>query len=168
MRMKTYMAKKGEVAQGWHLVDLSGKVLGRAAVRVATILMGKHRPEYTPHVDTGEFVVAVNASQVRITGASKGKDRTYQRYSGYPGGHKVVTLETMLRRDPAKVFSEAVRRMLPKTKMELVVGDADVDRVVELIVAAARTGNIGDGKIFIIPVEDVIRVRTGERGPSAL
>lgn len=115
--MKTYMAKKGELVARWHLVDVSDKVLGRAATKIATVIMGKHRPEYTPHVDTGDFVIVVNAAQIRVTGNSKPQQRIYQRYSGYPSGRKVVTLEEMLAKDPAKVVSEAVRRMLPKTKL---------------------------------------------------
>ena len=115
--MKTYMAKKGEVAHKWHVVDISGKVLGRAATRIARILMGKHRPQYTPHVDTGDCVVVINAGQVKVTGSSKLKQRTYQRYSGHPGGRKVVTLEEMLAKKPEKVVTEAVRRMLPKSKL---------------------------------------------------
>ena len=98
-------------------MDVSGKVLGRVATQIATVIMGKHRPEYTPHVDTGDFVIVVNAAKVRVSGNAKPQQRIYQRYSGYPSGRKVVTLEEMLAKDPAKVVSEAVRRMLPKTKL---------------------------------------------------
>ena len=115
--MKTYVAKKGEVAQRWLVVDVSGKVLGRAATRIATILMGKHRPEYTPHVDTGEYVVAINVAEVRIKGNNKPTQRVYQRYSRHPGGLKSIPLKEMLAKNPEKVLSEAVRRMLPKTKL---------------------------------------------------
>ncbi|MDY6913922.1 MAG: 50S ribosomal protein L13 [Planctomycetota bacterium] len=115
--MKTYMAKKSEVVAKWYVADVSGKVLGRAATQIATILMGKHRPEYTPHVDTGDFVIVVNAEKVRVTGSAKLTDRIYQRYSGYPGGRNVKTLAEMLASNPAKVLREAVRRMLPKTKL---------------------------------------------------
>ena len=115
--MKTYMAKKGEVAARWYLVDISEKVLGRAATKIARILMGKHRPEYTPHVDTGEFVIVINAAKVKLTGARKTSERFYERYSGYPGGRKVTSLAEMLEKNPEKVVSEAVRRMLPKTKL---------------------------------------------------
>lgn len=116
--MKTYMAKKGELTAKWHLVDIEGKILGRAATRIATILMGKHRPEYTPHVDTGDFVVVVNAAKVKLTGgASKLTQRNYQRFSGYPSGQKIVQLKEMLEKKPEKVVSEAVRRMLPKNKL---------------------------------------------------
>ncbi len=115
--MKTYMAKKGELTQRWLLVDISDKILGRAATEIATILMGKHRPEYTPHVDTGDFVVVVNAAKVKITGKSKPVQRIYHRYSGHPGGLKETTLAEMLAKNPARVVSEAIRRMLPKTKL---------------------------------------------------
>ncbi len=119
--MKTYMAKKGEIARKWHLVDVSDKVLGRVSTKIAMILMGKHRPEYTPHVDVGDFVVVVNAANVKVTGGSKGTQRIYQRYSGYPGGRKVTTLDQTLATKPEKVIREAVRRMLPKTKLARVM-----------------------------------------------
>ena len=115
--MKTYMAKKGELEPKWYVVDVSDQVLGRVATRIATILMGKHRPEYTPHVDTGDFVVVLNAAQIRLTGATKGEQRTYQRYSGYPGGLKEETLTEVLAKDTEKVIREAVRRMLPKSRL---------------------------------------------------
>jgi len=115
--MKTYMAKKGELAKRWYVVDVSGKVLGRAATKIATILMGKHRPEYTPHVDCGDFVIVVNSDKVKVTGASKGDDRIYHRFSGYPGGLKEASLNEMLAKHSDRVVREAVRRMLPKTKL---------------------------------------------------
>jgi len=115
--MKTYMAKKDELVKRWYLVDVTDKVVGRVATRIATILMGKHRPEYTPHVDCGDFVVVVNAEKVKITGVSKSRQRVYQRFSGYPGGLKETTLEEMLVKNPQKVVTEAVRRMLPKSKL---------------------------------------------------
>ena len=115
--MRTYVAKKGELAQRWLVVDLSGKVLGRAAAQIARILMGKHRPQYTPHVDTGEYVVAINAAAIRVTGGNKPQQRLYQRFSKYPGGRKVIPLQEMLVSNPQKVVSDAVRRMMPKTKL---------------------------------------------------
>ena len=115
--MKTYTAKEGELTRKWHLVDIADKVLGRTATRIATILMGKHRPEYTPHVDTGDFVVVINAAKVKVTGKNKPTEKVYQRYSHYPGGRKETTLEEMLKKHPERVVSEAVRRMLPKTKL---------------------------------------------------
>jgi len=117
VNMKTFMAKRDEVEQKWYVVDVAGKVLGRAATRIAMVLMGKHRPQYTPNVDTGEFVVVINASKIRVTGNSKPTQRTYQRFTKYPGGLKSVTLAEMLVTNPEKVLSEAVRRMLPKSKL---------------------------------------------------
>ena len=117
LMMKTYMAKKGEVAQKWYVVDIAGKILGRAATKIATILMGKHRPEYTPHVDTGEFVIVINASKVKFTGESKMLQRDYQNYSKYPGGLKITPLKDVLAKKPEMVVTEAVRRMLPKNKL---------------------------------------------------
>jgi large subunit ribosomal protein L13 len=115
--MKTYMAKPGEVQAKWFVIDATDLIVGRMATKIATILMGKHRPEYTPHVDTGDFVVVTNADKVRLTGLNKPTQRIYDRYSRYPGGRTVVTLEEMLATKPEKVVSEAVRRMLPKNKL---------------------------------------------------
>jgi large subunit ribosomal protein L13 len=115
--MKTYMAKKGEIAAKWHLVDASDRVVGRLAARIARILMGKHRVEYTPHVAMGDFVVVINAAKVKVTGSSKLAQRDYQSFSGYPGGQKVIPLKEMLAQHPEHVVAEAVRRMLPKTKL---------------------------------------------------
>jgi len=117
MLAKTYMAKTGEVQAKWYLVDATDKVVGRLATKIATILQGKHRPEYTPHVDTGEFIVIINAEKVKMTGNSKLSQRVYKRYSDYPGGQKVTTAETMLEKHPERIIQEAVRRMLPKTTL---------------------------------------------------
>jgi len=115
--MKTFMAKPGEVEQKWYVVDVADKVLGRAATQIAMVLMGKHRPQYTPNVDTGEYVVVLNAARIRVTGNNKPAQRTYQRFTKYPGGLHSVTLAEMLVKNPEKVISEAVRRMLPKSKL---------------------------------------------------
>ena len=115
-RLKSYSAKPGEVPQGWYHVDAADQVLGRLATRVATVLMGKHKPEYTPHVDTGDFVVVTNAEKVRVTG-NKAQSMTYERYSYYPGGKKVIPYERMLERHPDRIVREAVRRMLPKNAL---------------------------------------------------
>ena len=117
MTSKTYMAKTGELTPKWYVVDISGKVLGRAATKIAPVLMGKHRPEYTPHVDTGDFVIVINAAEVRVTGNNKLTDKVYKRYSGYPSGLKLTTLKDMLARHPERVVCEAVRRMLPKGRL---------------------------------------------------
>jgi large subunit ribosomal protein L13 len=114
--MGSYMAKKGEVPRGWHVVDADGMVVGRLANTVATVLMGKHRPQYTPHVDTGEFVVVVNAAKVRLTGR-KLDGKNYYSFTGYPKGLRVKTAREMLASKPEDVLYLAVRRMLPKTKL---------------------------------------------------
>ena len=116
MRSRTYSAKPSEVERGWLLVDAEGVVLGRMASRIARILQGKHRPIYTPHIDTGEFVVVVNAEKVLLTG-KKMDQKVYHRYTGWAGGLKETTVRTMLERKPTEVVRLAVRRMLPKTKM---------------------------------------------------
>jgi large subunit ribosomal protein L13 len=114
--MKTVMARTGAVEQGWHLVDADGKVLGRLASHVARILMGKHRPLYTPHVDTGEYVVVVNAEKVRVTG-NKERRKLYFRSTGRPGGMKIRTLREVREQKPEDLVRLAVKRMLPKTTM---------------------------------------------------
>jgi large subunit ribosomal protein L13 len=113
---KTFMAKPGQLDQKWRLVDADGRVLGRLATQLATVLMGKHRPEYTPHVAMGDFVVVVNAEKVKLTGR-KAQTKEYDRYSYYPGGRKVVPIGTMMQRHPERVIQLAVRRMLPKNKL---------------------------------------------------
>ena len=117
MIMKTYMARKGEIVARWHVVDAADRIVGRLATKIAMILQGKHRPEYTPHVDTGDFVIVVNAEKVRITGNNKPAQRVYKHYSGYPSGQKVVSFEVMLAKHPDRIIAEAVRRMMPKTKL---------------------------------------------------
>jgi large subunit ribosomal protein L13 len=114
--MATYMAKKGEVPQRWHLIDATDQVVGRLAVQIATLLRGKHRPEYTPHVDTGEFVIVINAEKVRFTG-KKWDSKTYQAYSHYPGGLHQVTAREMLAKRPERVLLEAVKRMVPRNRL---------------------------------------------------
>ncbi len=114
--MKTYMAKPSDVAASqWYLFDADDQVLGRLATKIATILIGKHRPEYTPHMDLGDHVIVVNAKSVRTNGANKAKQKMYQRYTGYTGGLKETSLERMSESNPEKVIKEAVRRMLPKS-----------------------------------------------------
>ena len=114
--MSTYMPKPGEVAANWHVVDATGLVLGRLASKVATILQGKHKPTYTPHVDTGDFVVVINAEKVKVTGR-KAEVIEYDTYSRYPGGRHIYSYKTMSALHPEKLVELAVRRMLPKNKM---------------------------------------------------
>ena len=112
----TYMPKPREVAANWHVVDADGQVLGRLASRIALILQGKHKPTYTPHVDTGDFVVVINAEKIRVTGR-KAEVLEYDTYSRYPGGRHVYSYQTMSAKHPEKLIELAVRRMLPKSKM---------------------------------------------------
>ena len=110
------MAKKGSVEQKWHLVDASGRTLGRLATRVAMLLRGKHKPIFTPHVDAGDFVVVVNADKVSLTG-KKWKEKLYIHHSGYPGGLKSISAEKMFQKKPERLVTMAVQGMLPKTKL---------------------------------------------------
>ena len=109
---RTYVAKKEDIKRQWYLADVKDKVLGRAASKVAVILRGKHKPIFTPYIDTGDGVIVINASKIKVTGR-KLKQKVYRRYSGYPDGLKEVTLERMLANRPATVFRLAVQRMLP-------------------------------------------------------
>lgn len=112
---KTYMAKPSEVQHRWFVVDATDRVLGRLASDIAVILMGKHRPTYTPHVDTGDFVIVVNVEKVALTG-KKWQQKKYTWYTGYPGLRE-VSAQRRLERTPERLLSEAVRRMLPKNKL---------------------------------------------------
>lgn len=114
--MKTYQAKKEEVTHQWYLVDAEGKVLGRLASELAKILRGKNKPVYTPHVDTGDFVVVVNANKVTLTGR-KMKDKVYYRHTGHPGGIKEMSAEKLLAQKPTEMLRMAVKGMLPKTSL---------------------------------------------------
>ncbi|HOB73721.1 MAG TPA: 50S ribosomal protein L13 [Phycisphaerae bacterium] len=114
--MKSFLAKPGEVGGDWHLVDADGKVLGRLATELATILMGKHKPTYTPHVLTGDFVVVINAEKVRLTG-NKLEQKEYDRYTYYNSGRKVDPIKKVLATHPERVIWWAVRRMLPKNAL---------------------------------------------------
>jgi large subunit ribosomal protein L13 len=114
--MKTFVAKEHEIEKNWHLVDASDKVLGRLATEIATILRGKKKPIFTPHMDAGDYVVVVNAEKVVLTG-DKLEKKTYYRHSGYVGGLKKTTAEEMLEKKPENLIKLAVRGMLPKTSL---------------------------------------------------
>jgi large subunit ribosomal protein L13 len=114
--MKTYSAKKGEITRDWYVVDAEGQILGRLATQIADRLRGKGKPGYTPHVDTGDFVVVVNADKIAVTG-TKLDSKMYYRHSGYPGGLKQRTLREQLERRPTEVIRKAVKGMLPKNKL---------------------------------------------------
>jgi large subunit ribosomal protein L13 len=114
--MKSFMAKKETVDQKWVVVDATDAILGRMASKIAPILMGKHKPTYTPHVDTGDFVIVLNAEKIRVTG-KKAEQKEYDYYTHFPGGHKYVSFAEMMEKSPDKVIQLAVRRMLPKNKL---------------------------------------------------
>ena len=114
--MKTYTAKPGEVTRDWYIVDADGLTLGRLATLIADTLRGKRKPQYTPHVDTGDFVVVVNAEKIHVTG-NKLDQKMYYRHSGYPGGLKERTLREQLDRRPTEVLRKAVKGMLPKNRL---------------------------------------------------
>jgi len=111
--MKTFSAKAHEVQREWYIVDAAGKVLGRVAAEIARRLRGKHKPEFTPHVDTGDYIVVVNAAQLRVTG-NKAKDKVYHRHSSYPGGIYSTSFEKLQAKHPERVLQLAVKGMLPK------------------------------------------------------
>jgi large subunit ribosomal protein L13 len=114
--MKTYSAKPGEITREWYLVDAEGKTLGRLATQIADTLRGKRKPQFTPHVDTGDFVIVVNAEKIHVTG-NKLDQKRYYRHSGYPGGLRSRTLREQLERRPTEVLRVAVKGMLPKNRL---------------------------------------------------
>lgn len=116
MLMKTFSAKPAEVERKWYVVDANDKVLGRIASKIAHRLRGKHKPEYTPHVDTGDFIIVVNAKKLRVTG-NKVTDKKYYRHSGYPGGLYETDFGKMQQRFPGRVLEKAIKGMLPKNRL---------------------------------------------------
>ena len=114
--MKTYSTRARDVEHQWHVVDASGKTLGRMASQIAGLLMGKHKAIYAPHLDTGDYVIVLNAAKVKVTG-KKAKQKLYYRHSGYPGGLKATALEDVLATHPTRVIEHAVRGMLPHNRL---------------------------------------------------
>ena len=114
--MKTYQAKPGEITRAWVLIDATDQVLGRVASTAAQILKGKHKPQYTPHIDTGDFVVIINASKIKVTGTKAAK-KTYYSHSGYPSGLKEESFVRAMERHPERVIEHAVKGMLPKNTL---------------------------------------------------
>jgi len=129
--MKTYSTKASDIERQWHVIDASGKVLGRLATQVARLLMGKHKTIFSRNLDTGDFVVVINADKVQVSG-NKAKQKVYYRHSGYPGGLKSVSLEKMMQTNPTRVIEHAVKGMLPHNrlgarmmrKLKVYVGDS--------------------------------------------
>jgi len=114
--MKTYIPKKEEIRKKWYLVDAKGMVLGRLATKVASILMGKDKPLFTPHLDLGDFVIVINAEKIRLTG-KKLTDKVYYHHTGYPGGLRSITAERLLKNKPEEIIRKAVWGMLPKGRL---------------------------------------------------
>lgn len=114
--MKTYSAKPAEVERDWYLIDAKGKTLGRMATEIARRLRGKHKPEYTPHVDTGDYIVVINAEKIHVTG-NKMKQKIYYHHTGYIGNLKSISLEKLLQKAPTRVIETAVKGMLPKNPL---------------------------------------------------
>lgn len=114
--MKTYSTRATDIERQWHLINASGKTLGRLATQVAGLLMGKHKPIFSPNLDTGDFVIVINADKIRVTG-KKAEQKLYYRHSGYPQGLKSTTLEKMMQTNPTRVIEHAVHGMLPHTRL---------------------------------------------------
>jgi large subunit ribosomal protein L13 len=114
--MKTYSTKAADIKREWHVIDASGQVLGRLATQVAHRLMGKHKPMFAPNLDTGDYVVVINADRVQVTG-NKAKQKVYYRHSGYPGGLKSITFEKLMQTNPTRVIEHAVKGMLPRNRL---------------------------------------------------
>ena|ERR1041385_4251127 len=114
--MKTYSARAAEIEQRWLVIDAEGQTLGRLATQIAMVLRGKHKPTYTPHIDTGDFVVVVNASKVRLTGAKLEKEQVF-RHTMYPGGERWTSLKELMEKHPERVFTTAVRGMVPRNRL---------------------------------------------------
>lgn len=114
--MKTYMAKPADIDRKWYIIDASGQVLGRLASEVALMLRGKHKPTYTPHMDTGDYIIVINADKIQLTGA-KLQQKKYHYHTGYPGGIKEVDYQTMLQKKPEKAIEIAVKGMLPHNRL---------------------------------------------------
>ncbi len=141
---KTYTAKQEDIKRQWYIADAKGKVLGRLASKIATILRGKHKPIFTPHLDTGDGVIVINARYIKVTGR-KLKQKVYRRYSGYPGGLREITLEVLLAKKPATVMQLAVERMLP-------AGPLGRDMIKKLKVYADDKHNLTGVKPLVLEV----------------
>ncbi len=114
--MKTFSAKKEEVKRSWYVVDATDKTLGRLSTEIANRLRGKHKPEFTPHVDTGDYVIVVNAEKIVVTG-NKTTDKLYHHHTGYPGGIKSITFDKLIDKAPERIIEKAVKGMMPKNKL---------------------------------------------------
>jgi large subunit ribosomal protein L13 len=173
--MKCYQAKAGELAKQWYVIDAEGMVVGRLAAQIAPILMGKHRPTYTPHIDTGDYVIVTNVDKVVFTG-EKWRQKSYQRYSGYPGGQKEEAAWKLFQRRPERILELAIQRMMPKNKigrhmlakLKLCVGPHHPHQAQQPIVLEPLSGRPAPaGAVFVTPPapkENGARTRTAEEG----
>ncbi|PIQ87504.1 MAG: 50S ribosomal protein L13 [Candidatus Omnitrophica bacterium CG11_big_fil_rev_8_21_14_0_20_45_26] len=116
MPNRTFIPKTGDLEKKWYVIDAKGQILGRMATRIATLLMGKHKPTYTPYQDGGDYVIVINAKEVQVSG-NKAKDKIYKHYTGYPSGLKQYNYETLMERKPEEIIERAVERMLPKNRL---------------------------------------------------
>ena len=176
--MKCYLAKAGELAKHWYVIDAEGMVVGRLAAQIAPILMGKHRPTYTPHIDTGDYVIVTNVDKVVFTG-NKWRQKSYQRYSGYPGGQKEEAAWKLFERRPERILELAIQRMMPKNKigrhmmakLKLCVGPNHPHQAQQPIPLEALSGRpTPSGAVFATapaPQENGDRARQAQR-PSRL
>nr|WP_165219462.1 50S ribosomal protein L13 [Aquisphaera insulae] len=160
--MNCFQAKTGELARQWFVIDASNQVVGRLAAQIAPILMGKHRPTYTPHIDTGDYVIVTNVEKVVFSG-NKWTEKTYQRYSGYPGGQREEAAWKLLKRRPERILELAIQRMMPKNKLgrhmmaklKLVVGSDHTHQAQQPIPLEPLTGRpASTGALFAPPVAE--------------
>ena len=174
--MNCYQAKANELTKQWYVVDATEQVVGRLAAQIAPILMGKHRPTYTAHIDTGDYVIVTNVEKVVFTG-NKWTQKSYQRYSGHPGGQKEEQAFKLLKRRPERILELAIQRMMPKnkigrhmmSKLKLVVGPKHDHQAQSPIPLAPLSGRpTAAGGLFVVPKVDAIKVPTLGRGEPAV
>ncbi len=164
--MNCYQAKTGELARQWFIIDATDQVVGRLAAQIAPILMGKHRPTYTAHIDTGDFVIVTNVDKVVFTG-NKWQQKVYQRHTGYPGGQREEVAWKLLQRRPERILEEAVRRMMPKNKigrhmlmkLKLYVGNEHPHQAQQPLILEPKSGRPTASGMVIAPPQVINRPR---------
>jgi large subunit ribosomal protein L13 len=173
--MNCYQAKSGELAKHWYLIDAEGAVVGRLAAQIAPILMGKHRPTYTPHIDTGDYVIVTNVDKVVFTG-EKWRQKTYQRYSGYPGGQRDEAAWKLFERQPHRILELAIQRMMPKNKiarqmmlkLKLCVGPSHPHQAQSPIPLEPLSGRPAPaGAVFVPPPKPKVKVKAKANGSAS-
>src|SRR5262245_21114917 len=173
--MNCYQAKAGELAKQWYVIDATDMVVGRLAAQIAPILMGKHRPTYTPHIDTGDYVIVTNVDKVKFTG-EKWRQKSYQRYTGYPGGQKDEAAWKLFQRRPERILELAVQRMMPKNKigrhmlakLKLYVGPDHPHQAQSPIALEAFSGRpTPAGAVFAVRVETAAKSAAAKATPAS-